>query len=35
MHGPEMEYMKAAFDTNWMSTVGENVFETEVQRNEL
>ena len=35
MHGPEMEYMKAAFDTNWMSTVGENVFETEVQRNHL
>ena len=25
---PEMGYMKAAFDTNWMSTVGENVFET-------
>lgn len=25
MHGPEMEYMKAVFDTNWMSTVGENI----------
>lgn len=25
MHGPEMEYMKNAYDTNWMSTVGENV----------
>ena len=29
MHGPELEYMKEAFDTNWMSTVGENLFETE------
>lgn len=29
MHGPEMEYMKAAFDTNWMSTVGENINEAE------
>lgn len=35
MHGPEMEYMKAAFDTNWMSTVGENVFETVSQRFDL
>lgn len=25
MHGSEMEYMKAVFDTNWMSTVGENI----------
>ncbi len=25
MHGPELEYMKKAFDTNWMSTVGENI----------
>ena len=32
---PEMGYMKAAFDTNWMSTVGENVFETESQRFDL
>ncbi len=29
MHGPEMEYMKNAFDTNWMSTVGENINEVE------
>ena len=29
MHGPEMEYMKAAYDTNWMSTVGENINEVE------
>lgn len=29
MHGPEMEYMKEAFDTNWMSTVGENINEVE------
>lgn len=25
MHGDELEYMKEAFDTNWMSTVGENI----------
>ena len=29
---PEMGYMKAAFDPNWMSTVGENVLETEVMK---
>lgn len=29
MHGPEMEYMKEAYDTNWMSTVGKNINETE------
>ena len=29
MHGPEMEYMKEAFDTNWMSTVGGNSNEVE------
>lgn len=25
MHGEEMEYVKRAYDTNWMSTVGENL----------
>jgi len=25
MHGPELAYMKEAFDTNWMSTVGANI----------
>ena len=25
MHGEELEYMKEAFDTNWMSTVGANI----------
>ena len=25
MHGPELTYMKEAYDTNWMSTVGANV----------
>lgn len=25
MHGEELDYMKEAFDTNWMSTVGENI----------
>ena len=29
MHGPELDYMKEAFDTNWMSTVGENINEIE------
>lgn len=29
MHGPEMEYMKLAYDTNWMSTVGETINEVE------
>ena len=29
MHGPELEYMKQAYETNWMSTVGENINETE------
>ena len=22
MHGPELEYVKEAYETNWMSTVG-------------
>ncbi len=29
MHGPEMEYVRKAYDTNWMSTVGENINEVE------
>lgn len=29
MHGPELEYMKEAYDTNWMSTVGANINEVE------
>lgn len=29
MHGEEFEYMKRAYETNWMSTVGENVDEAE------
>ena len=29
MHGPELTYMKEAYDTNWMSTVGRNVDEVE------
>ncbi len=29
MHGPELEYMQKAYDTNWMSTVGENINEVE------
>ena len=27
MHGDELKYMKLAYDTNWMSTLGENVDE--------
>lgn len=29
MHGTEMEYVKNAYETNWMSTVGENINEVE------
>lgn len=29
MHGPEMKYVQEAYDTNWMSTVGENINEVE------
>ena len=29
MHGEELEYVKQAYDTNWMSTVGENINEVE------
>lgn len=29
MHGPEMEYVSQAYETNWMSTVGENINEVE------
>lgn len=31
MHGPELEYMQEAYDTNWMSTVGRNIDEIERQ----
>lgn len=29
MHGDEMQYVQQAYDTNWMSTVGENINEVE------
>ena len=29
MHGPELEYVKEAYETNWMSTVGANINESE------
>ena len=29
MHGEEMEYVKEAYETNWMSTVGKNINEIE------
>ena len=29
MHGDEMTYIKQAYETNWMSTVGENISEVE------
>ncbi len=31
MHGEELKYMQEAYDTNWMSTVGENINQTEKQ----
>lgn len=29
MHGDELKYIRTAYDTNWMSTVGENIDEAE------
>ena len=29
MHGDELKYMKKAYETNWMSTIGENINEIE------
>lgn len=29
MHGPELTYVKEAYETNWMSTVGANINESE------
>ena len=29
MHGPELEYVKEAYETNWISTVGKNINEVE------
>lgn len=29
MHGDELKYVKEAYDTNWMSTIGENINEAE------
>ena len=29
MHGDEIKYIKEAYETNWMSTVGENINEVE------
>lgn len=29
MHGDELKYIKEAFETNWMSTVGKNINEVE------
>ncbi len=35
MHGDELKYMTAAYETNWMSTVGENLDEVERQVAEM
>ena len=35
MHGPELAYMKEAFETNWMSTVGANINAIEKQIAEM
>ena len=29
MHGPELQYVQEAYNTNWMSTVGQNINEVE------
>lgn len=29
MHGDELDYVKEAYETNWMSTVGKNINEVE------
>ena len=29
MHGDEMKYIQQAYDTNWMSTIGENINKVE------
>ena len=29
MHGEELKYMQEAYDSNWMSTIGENINESE------
>ena len=29
MHGEEIKYIQRAYETNWMSTVGENINEVE------
>ncbi|MEE1026333.1 MAG: DegT/DnrJ/EryC1/StrS family aminotransferase, partial [Acutalibacteraceae bacterium] len=29
MHGDELRYMTEAYETNWMSTIGENINEVE------
>ena len=34
MHGEELEYVRQAYETNWMSTVGENINEVERQARE-
>ncbi len=35
MHGEELDYVKLAYETNWMSTVGENINEIEREIAEL
>ncbi len=35
MHGEEMDYVKQAYDSNWMSTVGENINELETSIAEM
>ena len=35
MHGDELKYMKEAYDTNWMSTIGANINEVEKQLAEI
>ena len=34
MHVEEMKYVTEAYETNWMSTVGENFFETDRKKSD-
>ena len=31
MHGDELRYMQEAYETNWMSTIGNNINEIEFE----
>lgn len=35
MHGQELEYITKAYETNWMSTIGENIDEVELEISQI